>query len=164
MKNNMIELLTFNNFAWLWILSGIVLIILEFFVPGVLIAFFGTGAIITGIASLLLEISPTQQIFIWLVSSLLTILIGGKFLKNIFPSSEAFEPPSSIDFYGKEAKVLRKILTDKKGGRIRFEGTEWDAISMGKPIQKGNKVRILSRNNLTFVVEEIKSKGNKKEK
>ena len=153
-----------HNFAYLWILFGIFLIVFEFFIPGILIAFFGIGAVIAGLSSVFFELSLTAQIFLWLISSFLTILIGGKFLKKVFPSFDSFEPPSNIDFYGKEAKAVKKILPEKKGGRISFEGTEWDAISIGSAIQKGNKVKILSRNNLTFVVEEIKTKKLKKEK
>ncbi|MBE7411747.1 MAG: NfeD family protein [Leptospiraceae bacterium] len=151
----MSDFLLSNNSAMIWILAGIILAISEFFVPGIFIIFFGIGAIFAGIISLFIDLSFVIQIFVWLISSLLTILIGGKFLKNLFPSTETFEPPSDIDFYGKEAKVIRKILPDKKGGRIRFEGTEWDAICMNEVIQKGSKVKILSRNNLTFIVEKF---------
>ncbi|AAS70429.1 nodulation efficiency protein NfeD domain protein [Leptospira interrogans serovar Icterohaemorrhagiae str. Verdun HP] len=51
--------------------------------------------------------------------------------------------------------VVKDILVERKGGRILFQGVEWDAISKKSRIPKGNKARILSRDNLTFFVEPL---------
>lgn len=152
--NNSESLVTWflQNAPTIWITAGVILSILEFFIPGILVVFFGIGAILTGITAYFFAIGLSTQIMIWLTSSMALLLTGGQVLKKMFPSSESFQPPTDFDYYDREVKVVKKILVNKKGGRVSFQGTEWDAISFDAEIPRGKKARILSRDNLTFVV------------
>ena len=55
------------------------------------------------------------------------------------------------DFAGKQAEVVKAIKPDKPG-RVRFEGTTWKAVSFDETMKAGEKVEILRKESLTFVV------------
>jgi membrane protein implicated in regulation of membrane protease activity len=55
---------------------------------------------------------------------------------------------------GRIVKVVTTVFP-KKGGRISFEGTDWDAICLEGEIPAGSYARILERNNLTFTVTNV---------
>ncbi|HNK57512.1 MAG TPA: NfeD family protein, partial [Leptospiraceae bacterium] len=76
----------------LWFVFGIVLIVLEFFIPGVFIIFFGLGALVTSLFHYLFILSFGMQITTWIVAAFAIMLFGAKFLKDLFPSEESYEP------------------------------------------------------------------------
>lgn len=143
-----------QNYAYLlWIGLGVILIILEFFIPGVFIVFFGFGAFIVSGLHYLFNFGVGIQIAIWIFSSFVIILSGAKFLKDLFPSDQAYEPTMVEHVQGRIVPVIKNVHADKKGGRISFQGTDWNAISRDSEIPKGSYAKILERDNLTFYVE-----------
>jgi membrane-bound ClpP family serine protease len=57
----------------IWFLIGIVLLIMEFATPGLVIFFFGVGAIVVGVVCIFLNPSFTVQLAIFLVSSVILL-------------------------------------------------------------------------------------------
>ena len=142
------------NYAYLvWFAFGIILIILEFFIPGIFIVFFGFGALITGGLHYLFNFGIGVQITIWIISSFVIILFGAKFLKDLFPSDQSYEPTMVENPSGRIVSVIKNIHVGRKGGRISFQGTDWDAISKDAEIPKGSFAKILERDNITFYVQ-----------
>ncbi|MDX1961060.1 MAG: NfeD family protein [Leptospiraceae bacterium] len=136
---------------FLWITVGVFLCILEFIVPGVFIVFLGLAAIFTGMILYYTGINFYMQLIVWAISSGLIIVAGAQFMKTLFPSNKKFEPTMDESVAGKLVKVVKKVSTEK-GGRIMFNGTEWDAVSIDGEIEEGAQARILERKNLTFLV------------
>ncbi|WP_243401576.1 NfeD family protein [Leptospira levettii] len=145
------------NTAYLWILIGIVLLFSEFLLPGTFVMFLGVGAIFTGILSRLVPMEFYTEVIIWVVSSLISILLGGSLIKKFFKSESSVDPFIQDDYLNQIVPVETDILVNRHGGKIRFQGTVWDAISKDSKIPKGEYVKILSRENLTFTVEKVES-------
>ncbi|TGK83846.1 NfeD family protein [Leptospira montravelensis] len=147
----------FVNSPYIWIFLGITLLFSEFLLPGTFVMFLGIGAIFTGILARLLPIEFYTQVIVWVISSFVSILVGGTAIKRFFKSESSVDPFIQDDFLNQIVPVEIDILVDRHGGKIRFQGTLWDAVSKDSKIPKGNYVRILSRENLTFTVERVDS-------
>ncbi|EMY68666.1 NfeD family protein [Leptospira vanthielii] len=147
----------FANSPYVWIFLGITLLFSEFLLPGTFVMFLGIGAIFTGILTRLVPMEFYSQVVVWVVSSLVSILVGGTAVKRFFKSESSVDPFIQDDFLNQIVPVETDILVQRHGGKVRFQGTLWDAISNDSKIPKGNFVRILSRENLTFTVERVDS-------
>ncbi|MBM9545715.1 NfeD family protein [Leptospira sp. 201903074] len=147
----------FANSPYVWIFLGITLLFSEFLLPGTFVMFLGIGAIFTGILTRLVAIEFYTQVVVWVVSSLVSIVVGGTAVKRFFKSESSVDPFIQDDFLNQIVPVETDILVQRHGGKIKFQGTLWDAVSTDSKIPKGNFVRILSRENLTFTVERVDS-------
>lgn len=139
--------------SFVWSLLGILLIISEFFIPGFVIFFFGAGALLNGLLTMLLPaLRPrfTIQIIIWLAFSGVSLFGLRKYLSKVF-KGRLFGGRDELEFTGKQVEVVKDIEPDKPG-RVRFEGTTWRAISYDETLKAGDKVEILEKKNLTFMV------------
>jgi inner membrane protein len=146
-----------HNPIFLWCLIGIVMMVIEFMVPGFVIFFFGLGAFVV---ALLCFIIPTltlnTQLVIFILTSLASLLLLRKWFKCIFSGFQNKKEamPKNIDSYiGKTAIVVKDIVPNSTG-KIEFHGTEWNAIS-DVPIKSGEHIVILKQSNLTFEVRKI---------
>ena len=144
----------FSNYFILWVVIGIILCLVELMLPGLIIAFFGAGAIITGIICALFDISLKIQLFIFLVSSLALIFILRKYFKKIFLGNKTNQESLEDDFIGQKAIAITDI-TQEHNGKIMFRGTNW-TVSSEKIITKDSQVQIVGQNNLTLKVKSIK--------
>ena len=138
---------------YLWGIGGILLILSEFFIPGFVIFFFGAGALLN--ALLIALIPPLKsnillQVLIWLAASGLSLFGLRRYFAKIF-KGRLVDAGNSSDFSGQKALVIEDIGPDKPG-RIRFQGTSWKAFSYDESLKAGEKVEILKKENLTFVV------------
>ncbi|MCB1176342.1 MAG: NfeD family protein [Leptospiraceae bacterium] len=132
---------------------------MEFVIPGVFVIFLGMGAIFTGCVLFFVPYGIKFQIILWLVSSLLIIFTGGKFLMNIFPSDKIKGDTPTENITGRIVKVVKDIYPNNNSGRIQFQGTEWSAMSIGEIIPKGSKARIYDRENMTYIVTSIEEEA-----
>ena len=143
----------------IWFLFGLVMLLLEFTMPGLIIFFFGVGALIVAIlcfASTYVHNSINLQLLIFLVSSILSLLVLRKWLKGIFHGHTNMEQDLTQDmeeFVGQKAVVTMKIFP-KKEGKVEFNGTNWKAES-DMEIEEGVTVEILSKDNITLKVKGI---------
>ncbi len=140
-----------------WAILGIVLVFFEFFVPGLVIAFFGVGALITALTTWMgLSPSLAPQLLVFIVSSILLLMLLRRYLKGIFLGG-AKEQKSKIDFtveVGKIIPVIEYIQPGEVGGKVRYQGTLWSA-GAEEPIPPGESVRILGCENITLIVERV---------
>ncbi|PJZ85912.1 NfeD family protein [Leptospira harrisiae] len=147
----------FTNTPYIWIFLGLTLLFSEFLLPGTFVMFLGIGAIFTGILARLVSLEFYSQVVVWVLTSFVSILVGGSAVKRFFKSESSVDPFVKDDFLNQIVPVETDILVQRHGGKIRFQGTLWDAVSTDSKITKGNFVRILSRENLTFTVERVDS-------
>jgi membrane protein implicated in regulation of membrane protease activity len=145
----------FQNSPYAWVIGGIILIALEFVFPGTFIMFLGIGGLITGMVARLVPMSFTQQAILWMLSTLGSLILGGHFVRKLFRSEKSKDPFIKDDYLNQIVPVEHDILVGQLGGKVLFQGTVWDAITTTERIPKGNKVRILQRDNLTFTVEKV---------
>ena len=147
----------FQNPVFTWCFVGVILLIIEFMLPGFVIFFFSLGAFIVALICLLFpSVTINSQLIIFLITSILTLVFLRKWFTNIFSGifNHKSEMPKNIDSYvGKTAVVTQKISEDVNG-KIEFHGTEWSAIA-NTAIDKGERVIITKQDNITFEVKKI---------
>ena len=140
----------------IWFLVGIVLLVMEFVMPGLIIAFFGLGACVVAVVCLLTDISLNAQLLIFIGSSVLSLLCLRKWLKAIFmghTSSRQDLKKDIAEFVGQKVVVKKKILPNIPG-KVEFNGTNWQAQA-DEEIAAGAVVEIIGKDNLTFKVKSL---------
>ena len=140
----------------IWILIGLVLLIMEFMLPGLIIAFFGVGAIVVAIVCLITDISVEVQLIIFIVSSVLSLLCLRSWLKGIFIGHVKGRQDITEDmqeFVGERAVVVEKI-TPKARGKVELHGTNWTAEAEVE-IAEGVAVEVTGKDNLTLRVKTL---------
>ncbi|MFC7338437.1 NfeD family protein [Haloferula chungangensis] len=142
-----------NDPITLWFIAGALLILAEFMVPGVVIVFFGVGALITSLTTWLgLTASLTSQTFMFGASSVVLLFSLRHLVKSWFVGKSDDENGDlDDDFTGREALVTRDIPGPGIDGRIEIKGSEWKARAEST-IVAGTPVIISGREGLTFHV------------
>jgi|JI8StandDraft_1071087.scaffolds.fasta_scaffold239022_2 membrane protein implicated in regulation of membrane protease activity len=149
------ESIILQNLPWVWIIVGGILMSLELILPGMFIFFVGFSLVVTGLLSFCIPMTITIQMVVFSIISIISVLIGSAFLKKFFPSDVSRGGLIKDDFKNQIVFVTQDILVNQKSGRVSFHGTDWDAYCLTQRIPKGEKVRILDRDNLTFIVEPL---------
>ena len=140
----------------IWFVIGLILIILEFSIPGLITIFFGIGAWIVSVICLFLDISLNLQLSIFLISSVLLLVSLRKWFKTLFtrkPGTGRAEDEVADEFVGQKAVVTEKITPNRKG-RVEFRGSYWTAESY-ETIPEGASVEILDKDNITLIVKSL---------
>jgi membrane protein implicated in regulation of membrane protease activity len=143
----------------IWFLVGLVLLILEFVMPGLIIGFFGAGAWIVAIICLFsayVQGSINAQLIIFIIASVLSLLLLRKWLKGMFIGHVKSKQDTTKDlneFIGERAVVKEKI-TPKAGGKVELHGTNWNARA-DEEIAAGTVVEIIAEDNLTLKVKAV---------
>jgi inner membrane protein len=141
----------------IWCIVGIIMLMVEFVVPGFVIFFFGIGALFVALLCFLTtSLSINAQLIIFLVSSILFLIVLRRWFKAIFRGffgSKNKMPINKKYNVGETATVTEKITPYEKG-KIEFHGSMWSAES-NREIAKGTTVVITEQNNLTFKVKPI---------
>jgi len=140
----------------IWFVIGLILIILEFLIPGLITIFFGIGAWIVSVICLFLDISLNLQLSIFLISSVLLLVSLRKWFKTLFtrkPGTGRAEDEVADEFIGRKAVVTEKITPNRKG-RVEFRGSYWTAESY-ETIPEGASVEILDKDNITLIVKSL---------
>ncbi len=138
-----------------WFVLGLIFLFLEFILPGIIIGFFGVGAILTAVLYWVgILDSLTAQLICFLVSSLLLLFVLRRYLKKLFvgKTTTGRDSDEMDNPVGKTAKVVEDIKKDGSQGRIVFEGTEWKALST-QDIPAGSIVTITDKDNITYTVK-----------
>jgi membrane protein implicated in regulation of membrane protease activity len=112
----------------IWFIIGVVLLVLELALPGLIVMFFGVGAWITALAIILFHPGINIQILIFVISSILSLIILRRYLKKKF-FSENRDNTNSLEeeFIGKIA-IAEVDFKSGVRGKVAFKGTSWTAI------------------------------------
>lgn len=146
--------------GFIWLIIGLVFLICEIFIPGLIIAFFGVGALITA-ATTFFKLTPgiPAQLLVFSLSSVFLLIIVRRFVKKIF-AGKTFENGEVTSFnlqIGKVVPVIELIEPGAIGGKVRYQGVQWQARSQEKIIP-GESAVIVGCDNLTLIVEKYKVK------
>lgn len=138
----------------LWFLFGLVLMLGEIITPGFVLIFFGAGAwLIALLLWLGVPMLFTTQLFIFLVSSILFLIVFRKYGRKYSHGKViASSTPGTLDEVRGEKAVVIDDIRPSVGGKVEFHGTVWNAEAEVE-IKKGLTVEIIDRNNLTLKVK-----------
>ena len=140
----------------IWFFIGLLLLFAEMVIPGLLIVFFAFGAWVVTAVSLLTPLTLNQQLALFVMSSVLSLVLARSWLKSLFTghvSSRSDGSPDLGEFVGQRAVVIEKITT-KLPGRVEFHGTTWLAQA-DVEVPEGAVVEIQKKDNLTLKVKVV---------
>ena len=140
----------------IWFLIGLVLFLMEFALPGFIIAFFGAGAWVVSILNLVANPSINMQLLVFILSSVILLLLLRRYVKGLFiggTDSEQDLEQKMDDFIGQKVLIVKEIK-DGKRGKVEFHGTFWDAES-DEDIEEGQKVEIVGKESIVLKVKKI---------
>jgi len=136
----------------LWFIFGLILILAELGVPGLIIIFFGLGAWVTALFCLIWEPGLNMQLGIFLVFSVLSLVLLRKSLKKVFFARlENEEETLQDEFIGKKAQARTDIVPGGTG-KVEFKGTLWEAGS-DVSVKQGQTVRIIGKESIRLYVQ-----------
>lgn len=138
----------------LWLVAGLLLMLLEFVVPGFVIIFFGIGAILVGLLLWLFPgMSEMTQIVLLPALSLACLAVFRRFFVSSVSKTYG-EKGTNFDDNDCVGRVVKVVEAIEPGtdGKVELNGVNWSA-SCSVPVPAGRNVRIISRAGLTFVVE-----------
>jgi membrane protein implicated in regulation of membrane protease activity len=139
---------------WHWLLLGMVLVVAELFVPSFTILWFGLGAVLVGLVSLLVTMSLTIQLALWAISSVVLTVLWFKYFKTtMLDKTNAGRTSQSV--IGEFGQVI-KVATEGSRGQVRFVipilgDDEWDFISEDH-VDIGDRVYIKEISGNTLIV------------
>ena len=142
---------------WLiWFVIGIGLAFLELQLPGFVVIFFGVGCLITAAVLLVWDPGLDQQILIFLVGSVGSLLLLRKSLLKVFSGVSSKAGDLDDTPVGLRVKVVREI-TPELPGRISYRGSFWNAVA-DEAVASGETVEIVGyadTSRSTFKVKKI---------
>lgn len=147
----------FFNPALYWLIIGVMLFMLDLAVPGVLLSFFGLGAIITALVAWLLPVSIAWQLVLFITVSLVSLLTLRDIIqKKIQKSDEPDEGEevNTICAVPGERAVVTMTITPPAEGKIKYSGTFWRA-NADEEIGEGEIVTVLGQKDLVVHVEKV---------
>jgi len=138
----------------IWFLIGAGLLLFEFTAPGLVILFFGVGALITSIACWLgLADTMQTQLIIFSIASLACLLTLRKYVQKWFVGdSESESAEMSTEFIEQVVKVVIAIPGGAARGKVELKGADWNATST-EPHAVGDMVTVIERDGLNLVVK-----------
>jgi membrane protein implicated in regulation of membrane protease activity len=150
----------------IWFIGGVVLMLLEFIVPGGIVFFLGLGATLVALLLHLGLIDGWVHAFItWFIGSLALLFGLRGVVQKIIPAQvERGGTDEDLDAYNKIAKVSERIPADGEG-RISFRGSTWSARNYhrDRDLEPGTEVRIIFRENLAWMVEAVEGRNNEED-
>lgn len=138
----------------IWLLCGVLGIGLELIVPGLIVIFFGCGAVLTGLCLWLFPAMAIElQLIIFAVVSIILLFAFRKMLKKKFFQKATTDKDELADEYvGKQAVALTEFENGR--GKVEFKGTGWEATSSDE-IHKGDLVLIVSHESITLQIQKL---------
>ena len=137
-----------------WVVTGLLMILLELFLPGMVLGFLGASALI--VAALVwwgwLD-TWVPALTTWFILSLVLLLtLRGLFQRFFGGESRRQSTDEDQDAYGAIVDVVETIAPEQQG-RIHYRGSTWQAVCYDDTIEAGAKAMLIYRENLVWVVE-----------
>ena len=140
------------NDHWIWMTLGLMLAGLEMLVPGVYLIWLGIAAIITGVMTLGLDLSPAVQLVDFVFLSLIIAFSAKRFLgERPIESSDPLMNRRGARLVGETALVVQAI--EHGSGRVKLGDSEW--IARGPDVAAGERVRIRGSEGAILLVEPL---------
>lgn len=137
---------------WVWLVLGLALLVLEFASPGgFFLVFFGAGAVVMGLLSLLgLELSFVWAGVLFVAISVIALLL---FRKPLLARFQHGMPKGKVDsMVGETAKALEEIPAGAIG-TAELRGSSWTAHNIGDAaIARSSRCRVEKVEGLTLHV------------
>lgn len=147
--------MSLNLIYWHWLVLGLILVVLEIFLPSFVVLWFGLGALVVGLCQWLFPALPfATQLLIWLLASTAMAVVWFRYFKpRMVDRTGAGIAREAL--IGEVGQVIRSPLEDGRG-LVRFSvpllgSDEWEFICT-EPVAPGDRVAIREFSGNTLVV------------
>ena len=142
--------------TWIFLVGGLLMLLLEVFVPGGVALFLGLGGVVVATLRFVgLLADPLTALVAWaMLSAGLTIALRPIALRYFGGSASIGITDEDAETMGQTVVVVEPVR-ESTPGRVRFRGANWDARTLEGSLPKGAEARIVYRDNLTWVVEPV---------
>lgn len=143
--------------TWIFAGGGLLLMILEVFMPSGVVFFLGLAGLFTALLRFIgLLHASGFSVIVWLILSVGLTVVFRPFL-NKFWGGQSFFKLADEDYEAMDqiVEVVEPVNELDNNGRIRFRGSSWQARAAEGSISAGTKAKIKYRDNLTWVVEPL---------
>jgi membrane protein implicated in regulation of membrane protease activity len=146
----------FDSAVTNWAIFGLILSILELFVPGVYLIWFGFAAFVVSLLVNLFGIAFTAQMIWFAILSVIFAVLGLYTYKYLLKKTQTPKEYSNLNnsaeqFVGNLVTVSEDIEDNMT--KVKIGDTYWLATST-KPLKKGDQVKVVGvKDNLILIVE-----------
>jgi membrane protein implicated in regulation of membrane protease activity len=139
-----------------WIVGGIVLLVAEIVVPGMVLGFLGAAALLVALLLWLGVIEGlVPALMTWFIGSIVMLVaLRGFFQRLMLGDEDVQSTDEDLDAYGSVVEVAETIPKGEEG-RIRFRGTTWAATCYDQTLEAGSRAKLMMRDGITWVVEPL---------
>ena len=139
--------------AFWWTIAGIILMICEFAVPGLILFFFGLGALVTALAAWMFPLSLTAQLAVFVAASLVSLFVLRRLLKPVFTGKTTAVTRDALSEGLVDAEgIVSEPVAPGAPGKILLNGTHWKAES-DETLSEGVAVIVTGQKSLTLIVK-----------
>jgi len=146
------------NPVLIWFLAGAALAVLEFFVPGIVLIFFGVSAwVVSALLAVGVPLSLPWQIGIWIALGVVLLFtmrrwLSGQLTGFTWQKEDLNKMPHEA--VGARVEVVEAIGGKGMEGRVKWKGTLWRAVAE-EAIAAGTVVEVVSQENLVLRVKRV---------
>ena len=144
-----------STLTLLLIVIGVVFLVSELVLPGGVVMWLGVSSLIVAGLTHLGYLENWSSIFIsWSFLSA-SMVVTSLFCLKLYLDKDVVRKDydQDRDVMGTLVEVETKVTTENHAGRIRFQGTSWEARSVAGEIAVTQKAVIVGRDNLTWLVQ-----------
>ena len=140
--------------SFIWMISFIVLVLIEIFTINLVTIWFAIGALVSFFVSLCIE-NIGLEILIFIIVSLITLLFTKKAVNKIKDKEMI---PTNLDRVIGQTGIVTEKIKPLEPGEVKVDGKKWTAIA-DKEIDINDEVKILSINGVKLKVEKIREEN-----
>lgn len=140
-----------NPTFW-WVIVGLALMMCEFAAPGLILFFFGIGALVTALVVWIFPVSLTVQLSVFSVASLIALFGLRRVLKPIFMGSTKAESGGLEEGLVGQTGTVTEAISPENPGKVSVNGVAWKAESLDVLAEK-DRIVVSSQKSLTLIVE-----------
>ncbi len=141
--------------ALIWLIIGAVLIVIELFMPGVLMLWFGIAALITAGITWFMPIEIETQLMVMAGLSVVSVIIGRIVYKKIGDTTDTSSEPlnaRTARYIGNVTHTEEAIVDGR--GRVKIEDSSW-LCECKTDLPAHAKVKIVGANGTVLIVEPV---------
>ncbi len=141
------------DYAYIWLIAGILLLIVEIFTADFLFASIGISCLIASIPAFI-GASAGFQIATFAVAGIIIFALVRPFVKKVIQGKNHAGELGLNTLVNKRGIVTEKIINSKNQGRVKIDGDLWRAYSENdEDIEEGASVIVKRAESITVFVE-----------
>ena len=158
------RLSSMDPIAIAFVIGGLALLVSEAVVPSLVAGFFGVAAILTGgLHAIGLVDSLPATLLVWAMTSVALVLPFRPMLQKLAGKAQSHRDPTDVDAdrdaMGEVVDVVEDVSEENDIGRIRFQGTTWQARCTTGTLKAGERAQLVYRQGSLWVVEPVAVEG-----